>query len=293
MNNHAGGTTYHPLAALACAAALFVPAAAWSNPLWLGALFAAAIAALAAAAGRESCRRALAVSLPTAAVFALVNVLVSRSGETALFEFPRIPLVGAPRLFLEPLVFGLAAGLRIAVAVAAFSLAEALADADETFSLCSRFAPKTALATALTVLAIPRMKRDLDRIRGVMSVRGAALDARGIFARIGASRPILHALLLSSLEGAWDTAAALHARGFGCGARSASPLPPWELQDIFLAAGGCLSFSATAAGLFAGRGVYACYPRLAPLAEHGDAAWLCAAVGAFLAGIALARRAPR
>lgn len=285
--------TFHPLAAIAAAAALFVPAATWSNPLWLGTILLAALAALAAISGRNACRRALAISIPTAAVFTLVNVLVSRSGQTMLVAFPRLPLVGAPRLFLEPVVFGLTSGLRIALAVTAFPLAEALVDADEAFSVCARFAPKTALATALTVLAMPRMRRDLERIRGVMSIRGAALDARGIFARIGASRPILHALLASSLEGAWDTAVALHTRGFGCGARSASPLPRWKIRDIFLAAGGGISLAVTACGLLFGKGVYACYPRLAPLVARGDIAWLCAAVGAFLAGVALARRDSR
>lgn len=285
--------TFHPLAALACATAIFVPAATWTNPLWLGTLLAAAIVALAAVAGRGPCVRALAVAIPTAAVFALVNVLVSRSGETVLVALPRLPLIGAPRLLLEPVVFGLASGLRIALAVTAFPLAEALADPDETFALCARFAPKTALATALTLLAIPRMRRDLTRIRDIMCVRGAAIDTGGLFARVGAARPILHALLFSSLEGAWDTAVALHTRGFGCGARSASPLPRREPRDIALAAGACLSLAVTACGLLYGKGAYACYPRLAPLVAPGDIAWLCAAVGAWLLGVAAARRAPR
>lgn len=284
---------YHPAAALACAAALFLPAACWTNPLWLGALLASALAAIAVSAGPAASGRALAAALPLAAAFAAVNALISRTGETVLFHLPPLPLAGPIPILLEPVVFGIASGLRIALAVASFSLAESLADADDAFSLCSRFAPKTALATALTVLAIPRMRRDLDRIRGVMRVRGAAIDARGARARAAAARPILGALLSSSIEGAWDTAVALHTRGFGSGSRAAPPLPPWRPRDIILAGGACISLAATVIGLAAGRGVYACHPRLGPLARPGDMAALCAAAGPFLAGVALSRRASR
>lgn len=284
---------YHPLAAFACAAALFVPAAVWSNPLWLATLLAAALAALGAVSGPAAPRRVLAVALPTAALFALVNVLFSRSGATVLVALPRLPLVGAPRLLLEPLVFGAASGLRIALAVTAFPLAEALADPDEAFAVCSRFAPKTALATALTLSAVPRLRSDLERIRGVMRIRGAALDTGGLLARLAAARPLLHALLSSSLEGAWDTAVALHTRGFGCGAPSAAPLPRWRPRDGALAAGAAASLAATLCGLPLGKGSYACYPRLSPLLPGADLAWLCAAVGAWLAGVVAAVRAPR
>lgn len=285
--------TFHPLAALAALAAVFIPAAAWSNPLWLGALLAAALAALAVAAGRRAAMRMLAAAIPTAVLFALLNAVAARSEGTVLFSFPASPLTGPLRVRLEPLAFGLASGLKIALAITAFSLAEALADADETFGLCSRFAPKTALAISLALLAIPRMRRDLARIRCVMAIRGADLDARGILARARASRPLLHALLVSSLEGAWDTAAALHTRGFGCGTRSAAPAPPWLRRDRLLAAGAAASLAATATGLALGKGACIFYPRLEPLARTGDLPWLIAPAGALLAGVALARRAGR
>jgi energy-coupling factor transport system permease protein len=282
---------FHPLAALAAAAAVFLPAAAWTNPLWLGILLAASLAALAAAAGPRRCGKTLSVALPAAVLFALVNALVARAGDTVLVS-PRVLFLPFP-LRLEPLVFGLSSGLRIALAIAAFSLAEALADADGAFALCSRFAPKTALAVSLAVLAIPRMRRDLGRIRSVMAVRGAALDARNLFARINASRPILHALLVSSLEGAWDTAVALQTRGWGCGARSAAPAPPWRRADRILASGAALSLAVSGAGLALGKSAFVFYPRLGRLCIAADLPWLFAAAAALPAAVALAGRAAR
>lgn len=282
---------FHPLAALLAAAAVFLPAAAWGNPLWLGVLLAAALAALAAAAGPRACGKTLSIAVPSAVLFALVNVLLTRSGETVLVP-PRVLFLPFT-LRLEPLVFGLSSGLRIALAIAAFSLAETLADADGAFALCSRFAPKTALVVSLALLAIPRMRRDLGRIRSVMAVRGAALDDRNLLSRINASRPILHALLVSSLEGAWDTAVALQTRGFGCGARSAAPAPPWRRADRVLAFGAALSLAATGAGLVLGKGAFVFYPRLGRLCIAADLPWLFAAAAPLAAAVALARRAAR
>ena len=116
---------------------------------------------------------------------------------------------------------------------------------------------------------------------------------RNLLSRINASRPILHALLVSSLEGAWDTAVALQTRGFGCGARSAAPAPPWRRADRVLAFGAALSLAATGAGLVLGKGAFVFYPRLGRLCIAADLPWLFAAAAPLAAAVALARRAAR
>jgi energy-coupling factor transport system permease protein len=270
MNERPVSRHFHPIAALCYAGALFVLAMSWSNPLWLILLLTFTATCLLVISDWRAWRNSLALSLSMALVVCLVNAFFAPAGAATVVRGPVMLLLGRFRLCPGALLFGLAAGLKIPLAVSIFVLCGELMDQDEVLSFLSRFAPKSSLVATLATLMIPRLRRELERIRTVMSMRGASLDDRRLIARIKASRPLLHVLLLSSLDGAWDTAASLSCRGFGSGKRSSYGKRPWLARDCFLLAGALLALIPFAIGLAAGKGCYHFYPRLDPVVNMSD-----------------------
>jgi len=272
--------TFHPVAATIFAGSVFIPAMIWTNPLWLAILFAAS-AFLATSLSRAGWRTALLAALPLAAVFGITNALFSNRGEISPTQGP----LGIP---LEPLVYGISMGLKVGLAIIAFMLFGGMTDRDEALSVFSRVAPKSSLLTALSILMMPRLRRDMERIRTAMSLRGSGLDHGGISARVNASRPMLHALLLSSLEGAWDIAAALHCRAFDSGDRTAYRRKKWNRADSVLAAAAVAALALSLVPPASGAG-YSFYPRLDPLFRRTDLSFFGPALLLLCAGYFTAR----
>lgn len=267
---------------MAWSGAVFVLAMIWSNPLYLVLLLALEGAGLHLLSPAIQWRGALILSLFPAAFFCIVNALVSPAGSTVLIAWPR-------EIRLEPLLFGLSAGLRIILAVTSFCFLGAFSNRDDLFCLSARFAPKSSLLAGLVTLMIPRMARDLERIRAMMSIRGASFDG-GLMARIRASRPLLHALLLSSLDGAWDTATALHCRAFDSGRRSHYSRRRWSRRDTLLAAPAA---AACALGALPGVGRCTFYPSLTPLVDTAALPLFAATLCLLAAAVLLSARASR
>lgn len=283
MKNRPPIESLHPGSALLLTVSIFVIAMLWNNPLWLALLLLSVVLTLVGAAPGGGWKTPLAVSLSLAVVYVLVNALFSRSGETILWTGPGLPLIGELRVSLESLTYGLSAGLKIALTVCVFSLYGELMDPDDSLSFYSRYAPRSALLIILTVLLIPRMKRDLVRISGVLRLRGVPCGARGLSARIRSAGPLLNVLLLSSLEGSWDIAAALDCRAFGSGKRSCYSQQAWRPRDWIVALGAAGALLAVSLGLASGRGAYSFYPRLSPLAAPGDGLFLIVVLCCLLA----------
>jgi len=211
---------------MACIAALFVVAMLWENPFCLS-----AILVLVAALGGSSARKAATLSMGLALVYGAVNAFMSGSVGEALWRSRELPIIGQLQITAEGLITGLSSGLKIVLAVAVCALAGEILDPDDTISSLSRIAPKSAMMATLAILLAPRMKRDLQRKMDVMRCRGMMPDAGGPLKRIRAAGPLLHSLLVSSLEGAWDIGITLHCRAFGSGRRTRSVKRPWLRSD--------------------------------------------------------------
>ncbi|MCX6357331.1 MAG: energy-coupling factor transporter transmembrane component T [Candidatus Aureabacteria bacterium] len=279
--------SFHPVAALLTAAMIFSLAMSWTNPLWSVALLACIALPLCPPDSRGALRGGIRSIAPLALLCGIANMLFSREGHTVL-----VSVAGHP-FTLEAMIYGLGAGLRIALAVAVWYLLAGLIDRDDALRLFSRCAPTSSMVASLATLLIPRMRRDLVRIRMAMGLRGAPLDAPGFAGRIRAQRPLMHAMLLSSLEGAWDIAIALHCRGFGAAARTFPVMRPWTRRDSILSAGAVAAAAIAFIARHAGAGVYRFYPVLDPFIRRADLLFLAAALAALVAGFSLARRADR
>jgi energy-coupling factor transport system permease protein len=207
-------------AASFCMAFALVPAL-YQHPLILfaagGGIF---LAASLAGVAREV-RRATVIGLPIAIVIALVNPLVSNNGNTVIFRFGEV-LGHRFDVTSEAILFGLVAGLRVLVLIAAFGLFNAVVDPDELMRAVRRFSYRSALTASLATRLVPVLVRDATRMNEAARCR-AKPAPRAMVAR---------AALASSLDRAVDVAAALELRGYGSAQRPARVRRPWSRHDL-------------------------------------------------------------
>jgi energy-coupling factor transport system permease protein len=245
-------------AAAYCTAFALVPALYQHPPALLaaggGILIAATFAGVV-----DHVRRAVLVGLPIAVVIALVNPLVSQNGQTILF---RIGEVFGHRfdVTLEATLFGLVAGLRVLVLIAAFGLFNAVVDPDELLRAVRRVSYRSALTASLATRLVPVLVRDATRMGEAARCRPTP-PARTAVAR---------AALASALDRAVDVAAALELRGYGSATRPAPHRRPWSRHDIRVAAGALFVVALAIAMRAADAGVFEPYPTPSMTAGLGD-----------------------
>jgi energy-coupling factor transport system permease protein len=207
-------------AAAYCLAFALVPAL-YQHPLILLAagagIYLAAI--LAGVAGQV--RRAALIGLPIAIIIALVNPLVSNNGNTVIFRGGEL-LGHRFDITLEAILFGLVAGLRVIVLVAAFGLFNAVVDPDELMGAVRRVSYRSALTASLATRLVPVLVRDSMRMG----------DAARCRARPAPRSMVARAAIASALDRAVDVAAALELRGYGSATRPARHQRPWSRHDV-------------------------------------------------------------
>jgi energy-coupling factor transport system permease protein len=211
-------------AAAFCMAFALVPALYQHPPTLFAAAAGIYLAATLAGVGRQV-RRAVLIGLPIAIVIALVNPLVSQNGNTVLFRLGE--LFGHRfDVTLEAILFGLVAGLRVLVLIAAFGLFNAVVDPDELMRAVRRFSYRSALTASLATRLVPVLVRDATRMSEAARCR----------ARPASRSMVARAALASALDRAVDVAAALELRGYGSARRPARVRRPWSRHDLRVAA---------------------------------------------------------
>jgi energy-coupling factor transport system permease protein len=203
-----------------CMAFALVPALYQHPPTLLAAGAGIYLAATLAGVSRQV-RRATLIGLPIAIVIALVNPLVSQNGSTVIFRFGE--LFGHRfDVTLEAVLFGLVAGLRVLVLIAAFGLFNAVVDPDELMRAVRRFSYRSALTASLATRLVPVLVRDATRMS----------DAARCRARPAPRSMVARAALASALDRAVDVAAALELRGYGSAGRPARIHRSWSRHDM-------------------------------------------------------------
>ena len=243
-----------------CAAFALVPALYEHPPTLLAAGGGVVVAAAAAGVGREV-RRAALLGLPIAIVIALLNPIVSQNGDTLLLRGWEI-LGQRFDITLEAVVFGLVAGLRVLVLIAAFGLFNAVVDPDELLRAVRRVSYRSALTASLATRLVPVLVRDAGRM-------GEAARCR---ARPAPRTAVARAAIASSLDRAVDVAAALELRGYGSAKRPPRRRRPWSRHDLRVGAGAIAIAAIAIGGRVAGAGDFSPYPVLEMSAGAADAA---------------------
>jgi energy-coupling factor transport system permease protein len=196
-----------PGAAIAYLGALVAVAFIYSSPLVLAATGVAAVLAGYSAGAGAAVRVALRMGVTLALLIVAVNALVVSRGETVLFRFGELPLLGQVDITAEALAAGAAIGLRAAVAMVAFAVYSACVDPDRVLRALRPLAGRSALTAALISRLVPVAVADAARLRDAGRLRGPAAAPLGRAA-------LLRRLMAGSLDRAVDVAATLELRGY-------------------------------------------------------------------------------
>lgn len=260
----------HPITLILYFVILGLVAMTYTHPIYLGSLFLIVAINMISIGALKKWKGYLAFSLLMTFFIVVINILVSRNGNTILLEGIRIPVFGELIITKEAIFYGLNMGLKIALIVSIFCLYDSMMNPDKALSFFSRFIPKSALLVILTSLMIPQMKRSLENITIAMEMRGADFRNRNLLKNIKSRYPLLKILLLSSLEGSWDTAEALYARGFSSTKRSYYSKEEWRIKDSIIVTAIGFSFLGFTATLFYKKGFFEFYPTLQKFLQYND-----------------------
>ena len=259
-------------AAAGCAwcLALAIAALMASNPILLGAVTVAVLAAGAlAGVGRQLGRAAL-WGVPVALAIMLVNALVTRDGLTVILRLGDLPILGQTDVTLEATVYGAMLGLR-AVALILCGLLYALAvDPDEVLRLFRRVSFRSALTAAVATRMVPVLIRDGRRLADAQRCRPGPPPSR---------LALMRAACTGVLDRALDVAAALEVRGYGSARRPPAHRRAYSRHDVAFLASAVAIVAVSVTARLDPATAFAAYPEL-HLAASPQALLLAAALPA-------------
>lgn len=268
----------HTVALLGYLGVLFILALLFSHPLYLLAVLVAGALGVVAAGALDKWELYLKFGLWMALLLMVINPLVSQAGKTVLWQ------AGPVKVCLEAVCYGAAMATRLLAVLTVFCLGSATVHPDKLLTLFSRLAYKSALVAALATRMLPAATRDLANAREALQVRGVDFGAGSFRERLKKQAWLLDILLVSSLEGALETAEAMQARAFGSGPRSCYRRELARPRDAVCLAASLLALTFSVYAKISGFVDYTYYPRLASLADGSSPA--------VLAGILLSLSVP-
>jgi energy-coupling factor transport system permease protein len=240
--------------------ALGVAALMASNPIVLGAVAVAIIAAGAAAGVARPLLRAALWGVPVALVIMLVNALVTRDGLTVIIRLGDLPLLGHTDITLEATAYGAILGLR-AVALILCGLLYTLAvDPDEVLRLFRRISFRSALSATLATRMVPILVRDGRRLAEAQRCRPGPPPSR---------LTLMRAACTGVLDRALDVAAALEVRGYGAARRPPAYRAPYSRHDLAFACAAVALLALSVAARLSSAAAFSAYPVLSIAAGPG------------------------
>jgi len=264
----------HTVAVLIYIGALFLLPLIFTHPLYLIGVFLAGLLAVIVSDAVEECLPFLMVGVWIAVFVMLLNPLVSQVGSTVLVYGPQLPVLGRLNISLEAICYGAAMGVRLMAIITAFALYSAVVHPDKVTGHFSRFAWKSSLVVSLATRMLPSVARDLSNAREVQQMRGVDFSSGGLRERVQKYSWLLEVLLLSSLEGALQTAEAMQARAFGSGRRSYYWREPVRPRDYICFVSALLALLLALYARLRGYADYSFYPQLGALVTGSSLLWL-------------------
>lgn len=214
-----------------------------------------------------------------AVTMAVINLFLSRNGQTIVWSGPVAPVIGKLFITQEAVAFSLNMSFKLAVMMSVFCWYEAVVSPDRAFSFFARLTPRSALALILTTLMLPQLRRRMESTALVMQRRGVPWQGENLLRRVRTVSPLLKTMLLSALEDSWGTAEALHARGFGLGRRSYFTKEIWRPADTVFLILTLAALTGFFVGLGSRSGFLNFYPRVGEIFRPSDIIFLAAGPG--------------
>jgi energy-coupling factor transport system permease protein len=263
----------HPAAAIGYCLTLMIWAMTFTHPMYLGIVFILTVLGIISVnrTAVASWIRQMRFGLGMTVTIVILNCFVSRNGSTILWASPVIPLLGKLTLSREAILFGLNMGFKLCVILTVFHLYTMAMSTDKNFSFFSRFAYKSALTLILTALLVPQMRRAVTNVYEVMKVRGAKFQHKNFLERVHSWYPLLKVCLVSALEDSWQTAEALHSRGFASGPRTYYVREPWRRRDSFIMGNALIMLIILTGCLIKNKGFMDFYPTIQLSLDARDA----------------------
>lgn len=173
------------------------------------------------------------IAAPFVIIMMIVNPLLVRNGSTVLYRGTiNFPVIGALRITLEAIVYGIFMGVRIMCVTCAFGFGNMIINADRSFAYFSKYLKKSALLMSMTINLFPRLMREHSRIIEVEKMRGNSPKEGNMRKKIKGQGNIINILFLSSVEDSIDMAESMYSRGYGTGKRSSYFLEKVRKEDI-------------------------------------------------------------
>lgn len=158
--------------------------------------------------------------LSVLALSTILNMFISRFGETILFSLPtNIPLLGG-NYTLEALVYGLSNGLILIGMFTLFMILNQVVSVHSLVRLIPQAFHPVAVVTTIALTFIPASQKQFQAIREAQAIRGQQLK------KLRDWLPLIIPLLIGGLERAMQIAEAMTARGFT--AQSDRKIPRFE-----------------------------------------------------------------
>jgi energy-coupling factor transporter transmembrane protein EcfT len=246
-----------PLAIVLLGIGVATTAFAADDPVLIGACLVVSVLLLAVAPGPR--RLVATIAITTGIMVALLNPFVSTQGDLILINGPSSLLIDL-QVTLEELLYGLAAGARLAAVTMLVGAVLALVDRDRLAARAAMVAPRSALTVALAARLLPALGRDAATLHEAARLRGwHTAGARREALRTWGG--LIEPLCAAALERGGDHAEAMAARGYGAGRTTALPERALTLGERVLAACGAVTI-AIAVWTIAGGGAFRWYPTL-------------------------------
>ncbi len=240
--------------------ALGIAALMASNPIVLGAVTIAVIAAGAAAGVGSALLRAAVWGVPVALGIMAINALVTRDGLTVIVRLGDLPLLGHTDITLEATAYGAILGLRAVTLILCGLLYSLAVDPDDVLRLFRRISFRSALTATLATRMVPILVRDGRRLAEAQRCRPGPPPSR---------LTLLRAACSGVLDRALDVAAALEVRGYGASRRPPAYRAPYSRHDVAFATAAVAVLAVSIAARVTPAAAFSAYPILSVAAGPG------------------------
>ncbi len=217
---------FHPLVNFGYFTAVLLFSMFVMNPVFLIIAIVNAVWYSAYLNGGKSLRFAFLYVLPLAAMLIVINPLFNHEGATILTYLPN----GNP-LTLESIVYGVMAGLLMAVVVMWFSCFNKVMTADKFMYLFSKAIPHLSLMLSMSLRFVPRFKEQFAEVRKAQQCIGRDISSGSIIRRIKNAVRIFGIMISRALEGSVETADSMRSRGYGTTKRTCFTKYTFEKRD--------------------------------------------------------------